>query len=451
MEIGAENEFSKPLQGAIWLCSLLLAGCSTHAQLLQQPRQLFYDNQLASAHAKFAQLTEKKRGDATVLELDLAMVDLLRGEPKLCEQRLRSVRDTWDHLEQTSAVESATALLTDDRRRAYHGEDYEKLLVRVFLALSSLMNDGVDAESYTLQVLAKHEQLLGQATAQWGETVSQSFQAPPIGMYLRGVLREASLRNYDDALRAYQATAQLLPEAPFLQQDIERVTYGVHSRPGCGVLYVFTMVGRGPYKVEVAAQATSDALLIADRIVSMVGQYSVPPTLAPIKVPRIVSPTKPFDVLEVSVAGQAVGYTLPVTDLHQLASQTFDAKLPHIMARAISRRVIKKGAIYLAKDQLNAAAPLASIAMDAAGVAWEATEAADTRCWGLLPREIQVLRVELPAGRHQLSMQPVTAGRAIAQACQQEVDIVDGRNTYTLSYWPDSQPIGQTLVNAPLH
>jgi len=42
------------------------------------------------------------------------------------------------------------------------------------------------------------------------------------------------------------------------------------------------------------------------------------------------------------------------------------------------------------------------LAVDLAGVAWEATESADTRCWGLLPDQIQVLRVELPAGRHEI-------------------------------------------------
>ncbi len=76
----------------------------------------------------------------------------------------------------------------------------------------------------------------------------------------------------------------LMPGAPFVLADIERVTHGVHSAPKHGVVYVVSMIGRGPYKTEVAAQATSDALLIADRNrFSLVGQYSVPPTLAPIK------------------------------------------------------------------------------------------------------------------------------------------------------------------------
>jgi len=442
--------------GPVAACCLVLVlgvisscGCSTHAHRLQQPRQLFYSNQLDQAHEQFDKLSEKKRrSDSSVVQLDLAMVELVSGQPRACEQRLRDIRDRWDHLEQDSVLESTTSLLTDDQRKAYSGEDYEKLLVRVFLTLSSLMQDGVDAESYTLQTIEKTEDLREKAKTKWGDGALQSYSVPPIAPYMRGVLREATLSNYDDALRAYQATESLLPGAPFALADIERVTHSVHSNPGHGVVYVLSMIGRGPYKTEVAAEATSDALLIADRIVSAIGQYSVPPTLAPIKVPAIVSSPMPFDVIGVRVDGIPVSTTLPLTDLHSLAEQTFNAKLPEIMARAVARRVIKKGAVYVAKDQLNAA-PIASLAMDGLGVAWEATESADTRCWGLLPREIQVLRLELPSGTHTLDLEPVVNDRPCGRPTPCTVRVEDARNTYVLGYWPDLQPIGQILVNNP--
>ncbi len=425
-------------------------GCSTHAHRLQQPRQLFYTNQLDEAHAQFDKLSEKKRrSDSSVVQLDLAMIELVSGQPRACEQRLRDIRDRWDHLEQDSAIESATSMLTDDQRKAYSGEDYEKLLVRVFLTLSSLMQDGIDAESYTLQTIEKTDDLREKAKSKWGDEALESYRVPPIAPYLRGVLREATISNYDDALRAYQTTELLLPEAPFLLADIERVSKGVHSSPGHGVVYVFSMIGRGPYKAEVAAHATSDALLIADRIVSAVGKYSVPPTLAPIKIPEIVSMPMPFDAIGVRVNDIPISKTQPLTDLHMLAQQTFSAKLPDIMARAVARRVIKKGAVYVAKDQLNASAPIASLAMDGLGVAWEATESADTRCWGLLPREIQILRLELPVGTHTLDLEPVTNERPCGRPTQCTVRVEDGRNSYVLGYWPDLQPIGQVLVNNP--
>jgi len=262
-------------------------------------------------------------------------------------------------------------------------------------------------------------------------------------------MSEASMSNYDDALRGYTQAAALLPEASFLQVDMERAAHGVHSPPGHGVVVVIAMVGRGPYKIEVEELASQEALLIADRIVSAVGQYSVPPTLAPIKIPQIVSPAKPFDLVGIEVDGRPVSTTLPITDVHRLASETFAAKLPEVMARTVARRVVKKGAVYAAKDQMNLNSSLTSLAMDAAGVLWEATESADTRCWGLLPREIQVLRLELPAGAHRLNLEPVTQGRPVGSGTECRVSVVDGRNTYVLSYWPETRPIGQILVSHP--
>ncbi len=432
---------------ALAALAILASGCSTHSQRLLAPRDAFYTNDLSHAHTQLAKLAAKPKGDKNVIELDLAIVDLLQGDAAAAEQRLRSMRDQLDHLEQKSLAEAAASYLTDDQRRAYSGEDYEKILVRVFLTLASLMQDGTDAESYSLQTLAKQEELRNQAVSRWGENIPESYCVPAFAPYLRGVIREASLSNYDDAVRSYANAAQLLPESTFLLADLERATNGVHSSPGHGVVYVIAMVGRGPYKVEVSEQATQEALLIADRLISAVGEYSVPPTLAPIKIARIVSPPKPFDLVGVEIDGRPVAATLPISDLHKLATETYEAKLPEIMARTVARRVIKKGAVYAAKEQLEVNSSIASLAMDAAGVLWEATESADTRCWGLLPREIQVLRVELPKGQHSLHLEPIVGGRPVARGANCQVNVSDGRNTYVISYWPESQPIGKILVS----
>lgn len=427
--------------------AVLLAGCSTHQKRLASPRASFYANQLPAAEKQLSKLIEKPKSDANVIELDLAMVELLRGDIASAERRLQQVRDTWDHLEQKSLAESAASYITDDHQRAYSGEDYERLMIRIMLTLCSLMQDGVDAESYSLQTLAKQQQLLEKARERWDEELAANYCIPPLAPYLRGVLREATHRDYDAALRSYQQTASLLPESTFLQNDIERAQHGVHSQPGYGIVYVIAMVGRGPYKQETNHRPSQAALQAADLIVSSLGKYSVPPTLASVKIPELVSPEKPFDLVGVEVNGNAISTTLPITDLHYLATQSYAIKRPEVVARAVARRVVKKGAIYAAKDKLNVSTDLASVAMDAAGVLWEATEAADTRCWGLLPREIQILRLELPAGVHQIRQEPVTAGRPIGPAVACDVTVRDGQNSYILSYWPGIKPIGQVLVS----
>src|SRR5437762_7656638 len=52
------------------------------------------------------------------------------------ERTLREVRDHFDHLEGPDVAEKTLSFLTDDNSRAYAGEDYEKILIRAFLARS---------------------------------------------------------------------------------------------------------------------------------------------------------------------------------------------------------------------------------------------------------------------------------------------------------------------------
>jgi hypothetical protein len=299
------------------------------------------------------------------------------------------------------------------------------------------MHDGVDAESYTLQIQDKHDAVMERL---WGEKPvddqSNKFSGLPIGFYLRGMLREQTHSDYDDALRSYNHVAQLLPTCDTIRWDIERVTQGVHSQPGCGVIYVFAMVGRGPHKVESVEQPTSDALLIADRIISAVGPYKLPPTIAPIKVPRVVVPDSDIQSVGVAVNRRGVGSTVSIADIDRLALETSQAARDELIARAVARRVIKKATVAAVKQQTSANS-LASLGFDAAGVAWEALENADTRCWGLLPRNIQVLRIEVPAGSHSIRLLPESFGQIGRQAAEAEVTVFDGRNTYVIGWFPD--------------
>jgi hypothetical protein len=431
------------------VCLLTGSGCSTHAKRISLSRSLFYEGQLEACRDRLEKLHKSNRQDRDVTNLDLAVVDLIDGRCQEAESRLKDVRDRFDHLEQESIGEKTISMWTDDTARSYAGEDYEKILIRVYLALASLMSDGVDAESYTLQIQDKHDavvQLL------WGDQPadqkSNKFCGLPIGFYLRGLLREQTRIDYDDALRSYTQVAQLLPAEDWIRWDIERVTQGVHSQSGCGVIYVFAMVGRGPYKVESVEQPTSDALLMADHIISAVGPYKLPPTIAPIKVPKVVVPGSDIESVQVVVQGQAVGSTVSIADIDQLALETSQAARNQLVARAVARRVIKKATVAAVKQQTSANS-LTSLGFDAAGVAWEALEKADTRCWGLLPKNIQVLRIEVPAGTHTISLAPQAFGYTGRPIAQQQVSVVDGRNTYVVGWLPDSFTTPRVLTSTP--
>ncbi len=419
----------------------------THAKQLKSLRSSYYSNHLEEA-AKLADKEIKSRkSDADVLKLERAMIDLSAGRAKQAEQTLREVRDHFDAFEQKDIGESALSYLADDNKRAYPGEDYERILIRCFLALSNLMHDGSDATAYALQVGQKQEQIMLAAGQDAAKNPKLKYKRVALGAYLHGALQEATHRNYDDVARDIQLVVNWEPQFKFGNEDLERATRGRHSAPGNGVLYVFTLVGRGPFKEERAERATSDALLIADRIFSVVGKHSLPPTIAPIKMPIVCRSKSRVSTVKVGIDGQQVGQTETITDCGQMAVDQFEAIKSELMARAIVRRVVKKGAIYAAKEVARVDNPLAELALDGVGVAWEATESADTRCWGLLPDKIQVLRLELPAGSHEMSLRAGGATTAFGPETLERITIENGRNSYVLATFPDEKLIGTVLTN----
>jgi hypothetical protein len=439
---------------ALWLIALgalLPCGCATYADRLAEVRQGFSAGQLKETD-EVLQKAMKHRRERDVLKLDQSIVLLASGKPKDAEKNLREIRDHFDHLEQAAVGEKAVSMLTDSTHEAYAGEDYEKALVRVFLALSNLMTDGADAGAYALQVTDKQQQIIAAGKDKHGdENPKLAYKQVAVGAYLNGALREATHSNYDDVARACTLVCNWQPDFPFGPQDLERARHGHHSAPGNGVLYVFGLVGVGPHKEESIEVASSVSLLIADRILSAIGNQDLPPTIAPIKVPKVViAPNEP-GYIGVSINGRPAGRTATITDIGRMAVEQYDAIYPRVIAEAVVRRVVKKAVIYGAMEATGTRKDsLQSVGFDLLGIAWEASESADTRCWGLLPEKIQVLRLELPAGQHQISLQSVGAtGYPLGSPATATVPISNGRNTYMLANFPRNQLVGQILVNQP--
>jgi hypothetical protein len=424
-----------------------LGGCATHADRLRDVRNEFYAGNLDRA-SKGIEKRLRNKHDADVFKLDRAIVQLAAGKPKECEALLREVRDRFDYLEQSSVPEHVLATMTDDQRIAYAGEDYEKILIRAFLALANLMADGEDAAAYALQVTDKQQQIIQSGADETGDNPKLRYKRIALGAYIHGLLREESHTNYDDAERAYKKVVEWEPSFRAGVQDLERARNGRHSTAGHGVLYVFALVGRGPYKEQVEELPTSAALLIADRIVSHTASHTLPPTIAPIKAPRVALTRNAITAVEVECDGENQGRTETIADIGQWAVDQYAAIYPRVMARAVARRVVKKGVVYATKEAIHTDNPFVELAFDAGGVVWEATESADTRCWGLLPDKIQVLRLELPVGDHRLALRAAGGPQSSGSDNHVTVHIAQGRNAYVLANFPDTRMVG-TILTGP--
>ena len=105
--------------------------------------------------------------------------------------------------------------------------------------------------------------------------------------------------------------------------------------------------------------------------------------------PRIVG-------IDASTAyGQASGVL--VEDIEAAAMRTFESELPTIMLRTVVRGVLK----YLGFRRANKEGEVVGRLVNLLNVV---TESADTRSWQTLPNQIFLVRMRLPAGKHNITL-----------------------------------------------
>lgn len=438
-----------PLFTLVVAAALATAGCMTHTLRLQGVRQAFHRGDIPAASRLLELDAKATNRDADLLVLDRAMVALAEGRPEEAERLLRHSRDRFDHLAQADAAETTWSTLTDDTARAYSGEDHERVLLRGLLAVANLVQDGDDADAYSLQMVEEQRRIVAEAARPDGTNPKAAFGQVAFSPLLRGILRESTHRDYDDAARHFAMVTAWQPDFRPGHDHLARARLGVHSKKGHGVVHLIALVGHGPVKVEAAEIPSTASLAIANGLLAASSRAPLPPVVAPIVVPRVVA--SPGNVAGVRATPRAVPSsavaTETITNVSAMAKSQCDAMLPTTVARALVRRSVKQAAIVGARETLGGAGSLPGVAVDLAGIAWQAGERADTRCWSLLPDTIQVARLELPAGDHEILLEPFDrAGRPIGRAVAVSATVSDGRDTFVLVQSPEAGIVGVPLV-----
>ncbi len=435
-----------------------LPGCARSVATIGSARQAFAVGDLTTAAVTLKEVASEHSEVQETAELDMAVIELATGSPSAAERRLRAMRDRFDTAAKINPFSETAAVLTDDNAKRFRPAGYEEVMIRTMLAICSLAGDQVDAESYTLQAINRQSKLAAKANKR-GLDGGKIYQPIAIAPYLRGVLREATHHDYDDASRYYQLASTVQPDFTAAATDIARSKSGTHSAKGNGVLYVISCVGRGPVLQETIAPTTTATLAIASSVLnSATNQTSddeakengtdqsdpeeVPalPNIASVKVPEVVIPESPVASVGIFVNGEPIGRTETLTNVAELAIRQNQAEMPWTIARAIVRRVTKEAAVASIGDAMGLEGTAGSLFHFATASAWSGMEKADTRCWGLLPREIQVLRTELPAGSHQVQVVPLGCQNGLlSNGTQQPITIINGRNQYMIVMAPSAE------------
>ncbi len=457
-------------------CLVLCCGCRTAARHQLAAIARVDSGTPEAALVEFDKAAAARGADTEVIAIDRALALLMTGQPTASEASFRQTRKRLDFLRQKDLREQTTSMISDDKAVAWSGREFEQRMVDNLLILSSLLGNQQDAFAYAAQAteqLAADRQELAAAKKQpevvavglsdedQADTAPSRFSANAFSAYLHAAVRSENPMDADLTQRAIQqvgfwssSPGDVANKKP---PSIINASFGTNSQQGNGVVHVITFAGRITDWLPETAAPTSAALLVADQILSAVGDHTLPPTVAPVKIARPTTrvSTHPLTtVVRTTPDGQTPVRSRVLVDLNQAAWDSYDADRNNQISRAVSRRIIKKGAVYAAKGQMSVAGGSGTdLLLNLGGIAWEALEKPDTRHLQLLPERIEVVQIELPAGDHTLEVSSVAnGGESMAPppgiAWQQvPLRVEDGRNTFVLCFRPQRSLVSTVVSN----
>ncbi len=418
--------------------ALLLAGCASHDHnLVNVERRLAADQPELALQSLERQSQNWGRRDKILYLLNRAMLLRMQGNLAGSNKAFTEAQRRIDKLYGVSVTEQIGSVIINDRTRTYVGEEFEQVLLHVYMALNFLEMNRADA--------ARVEALQIDLTLrQFGKKIDKKkYTEDAFARYLSGLIYEQQ-GEWSDAMieyrKAYEAYGEYrrvygIALPPSLQHDLLRLTAQLgladeHQR-------YQQEFGIGEDAVDADAQARQGQLvfLLHSGLAPVKRENAVilpaPGTQALVKIalPYYQSRSTPAKGARLKIADKEQRLEL-AEDVNAIAIRNLEVKMPLIQARALSRAGIK-GAVAEGlhrQDQW-----LAALLVQLGGLA---TEHADTRSWITLPREIYIGRVLLPPGKYTVRLEVLDRYDGVLTEHEfSGVQITEQRMTFLSYHW----------------
>ncbi|WNG34622.1 hypothetical protein F0U61_13940 [Archangium violaceum] len=386
---------------------MLLSGCAgDYIARTRGLRTAYESESYDRALAELESVAQHDSGKDTLLVLlDRGMVLHAAGRWQDSIQVLAEADRLSAELDVVSVSEEAGALLTNERERAYRGEDFEKLMISVLQALNYAQL-GQDEEAL-VEVRRVNERL-----AKMISDENKPYEQLAIARYIGGVLYEDQ-REWDSAYIDYAKALELEPRLgglaePLLrlakktgrldeyEQLVQRFPDVAHEPlgPDEGQVIVVVEAGLSPEKEP------------ADRRMD---------TQDIIQVPVYRDRGSPAQA-KVWVEDRAQQRTVTVTSLADVAKVHLNDRIGRMLAKQVAGVALKAG-LAAGAGALTKSKELGALTF----LVLNAMNQPDLRSWLSLPAEFQLARFRLSAGRHTVHVD------AAGLRTTREVEVKPGR------------------------
>ena len=444
---------------------VLLSGCATVEKV--NPAALVADCDNAVNEARENPVPRNSNGEL-LYYMQLATLEHACRDYDSSIRNFEQAKRIDDALYGVSISESATSFLISDTTRAYTGQNFERVMLRLFNAMNYSI---LDRQESALVEARQTDFLLSQLNRdQGGRNV---YDEDAFGRFLTGMLYQEA-GDIDNAnvsfllaLEAYEnnvANYGVRIPQPLLaaaaenarrhsQQAVERVADYGQTEPrslpaGAGEVVLFYQVGLVPEKIEqritiawrdglpyLNGMQSNDADAKTQQTIDIAATIAATDSLT-VAFPKYVR--RPYSVRELEIdAPGALSISQPslLTDIGRIAVKDLEDHIVRIRAKTVARAAFYYASLQLLEKKMrDDGSPefMIQVAKAAEKVRQIVFERADIRQWDSLPDQIKMISIVLPEGEHTIRIRRagLVDETAAVPLADLNVTVVDGQRTF---------------------
>ncbi len=462
------------------LLSSLLSGCAISFTHYREIKEFISREDYLSAAKRVEKAYQSEYGkkNSLLFFLDLGILYHLGDEFEKSNRYFSMAEQRVDELYTKSISKEAASFLTSDNAKPYEGENFERVLINLFMALNYiLLGETEDAIVEARKVAHKLELY----NREYGNKLT--YRDDAFVRYIMGMLYENNNEindafiSYRKALyiyRYYQKTyGTPIPEDLFsdclrtglalgftdlieeIRKDFPGQVADKNSEPEDGEIVLIHLNGLAPYKIEKrlqvafgngiayarTAEVSSDEQDEVNKALDVAGSIAADVNISvafpeyKVRQPVIVMSTLGLQ------NGTGEVKTTVAENITAIALRDLEDRLGRIMAKTIARAAIKYALAYAAGEAAESAAKKKMGGEGGAVVGWlakkafsatlSATESADRRAWEILPAEFRIARMRIKPGIYSFVVKFYNEqGYIISQKVFDNIHVERGKKTF---------------------
>ena len=398
------------------LCFFLLSSCAGYTRATRAGLDAFERRDFEAAE-KVYEKADEDGIDQRVYLFDRGTVRYSAGKYADSIRDFKLANDLSEIKDYTSIATEIATVAVNDKIKSYKGEEFEHVLVRVYLALNfAALGQLENAVVACRQVNRKLERLREEGKRNYGLNA--------FAQYLAGLMFEKQ-GDWNNAYIDYKKTAELAPEFSRVKTDLVK---GALRTENHSELHKWKrtlgVTEEDVQEARAELRGTGSVVLLyqnglAPEKVSSPSWYEIPEYR-----PR----ANAWRAARLYLDGKEVGRTELLYDVEKVAIQNLKEKYAGLIAKRVAGVVARE----VIGDQLDRKAEgLGTIIK----IAMYAASQPDLRSWLTLPRDVQVARVQAQPGRYRATLRLESASGALGEEKDLgEVEVRRAGDIAVLSY-----------------